>query len=803
MCRRREYISLILLAVILLQATVVLAAGGNKNGAPESRPTAAHPVGRLSPDAPQPRIVIKDFECVVDDPVIPGERVVLTTVGVEHEEDGDIIFHPSVSVAVDKTFPETAEGQWLALWTLGEKSPGFLSRLRAIIPGFRASKRVREKELSQLEDELENFDEAWAEGEMTVPEPHIDATHLHRRSTTKLILNGITRGLDLANVFYPAQLMFRNFLIHRQDYQEREFQHSYVGLTWYNDLSSTTPEEESLSADAVQDIKFRLLANRKALGRWVDRRMRNEFVHQFENEVRDHLWGTSCTLAGAANEYYLRYEELQRITESGVSLALGGILYYDPTIAPAPDQVKWSLANPFDLTYNPFTDPAVQRAAQESPGTKVPLALYVYQSNHALKPIIVIDFFRPDNPRTRESARYWRKLANEAIAASDIGLLYTTLNRVVNFSANRKTSTWFSDKGPALGVEELRLSLQGHLYFESEVADSLLDRIDRRIVNPLVQPGRLQQRRADLHYQALQADGGKAVLRRARQVREKLIRQVANNGKSPLTPDDYAAYRRSLRLQPYLRRLEVLLSDQFAGSIYNERLIEALQGVAAEADGHSQEAIDVLMRLHGRLTKQFRAREQAGRSIDWELNSLIARTDATLERLYQTSGYTLAKLQNDIAELVHQQAQEEAHAEAKWQKWHAEQFSKQLDEQIKFLEGFIKSGGNLTKFSPWYVARALEFLRQVPEAISVNPSVADTYREKESRIRHLLDQSAQKLEGYRPPVEAAWLEEGRFDCLHTVREIQSVLMALRPELPSIPETGIVRLDADGAAWQPR
>ncbi|MBI3950539.1 MAG: hypothetical protein HY314_08810 [Acidobacteria bacterium] len=800
MGRQRECIGVVLLAILILQTTAVFASSEENGKDTGHRRHSAHPVGRTLPGVPQPRIVIKDYQCTIDTPVVPDERVVLTTVGIEHEENGETEFHPFVSIAVDKTFPEAPDGQWMAVWNLGVKSPGLLSRLRAIIPGFRATKHVREKELRQLDDELENFDEA--KREVKVPEPYLDATHLYRRSTMGLVLAAITRGLDIANVFYPLQLMFRNYLIHRKDNQERAFQQGYVGLTWYGDLSNMTPEQEPLSPDAIQEIKFRLLANRSVLGRWMDRQMRDEFVFQFENQLRDHLWGTSSFLAGAANEYHLAYEELHRATESGVPIALGGILYYDPAVAPAPDRVKWSLANPFDLTYNPFTDPAVQRAAQASPGSKIPLAIYVYQSNHALKPIIVVDFFRRDNPRVRESARYWRKLANEAIAASDLGLFYSIVNRSLNFAANRKTSTWFSAKGPALGVEELRLSLEGHLYFEPETADVLLDQIDRRVVNPLVQPGRIQRLRAELHYQALLANGGEAVLHAARQVREKLIREVTENRQRPLASSDYAIYRQSVRKQPHLRRLETFLSDQFAGSVLTDHLIEALKGLSAEADGHDREVIDVLMRFRQRLENQFRAQELANHPINWELNALIARTDATLDRLYRASGKGPTELKHDLAKLAQQQAKEEAEAEAKWQKRHAKQFAQELDQQVKFLQRFVKDGADLTTFSPWYVTRALDFFRQVPEAISANPRVADKYRQEESRIRGLLNQVAQKLAAYRPPTGAEWLEEERFYCLEAVREVQTVLMAAAPERPPSPITGSLGVSAGSTLHQP-
>jgi len=783
-----------LLAILILQSATVFAVGENGNGEADGRPPSTHAVGRRQRGDPQPRLVIEDYEYPIQSPVVPGERVVLTTVGIERQEGGETIFHPFGSVVVDKTFGEEPAGQWLALWNLGMKSPGLWSRVRALLPGFRANKRVSEPELDQLNEKLENFDDAWADGDLTVPKPYLEATHLYRRSIIGLVLAGIVRGLDLANVSYPVQLVLRNYLIHRKDAQERAFQQSYVALTWYTDRSLSTPESEPLSPEAIQELKFRLLASRNALGRWVDHRTRDGFVFQYENILRDWLEGPSSFLAAAANEYYLGYEEIHRMTDGGVPLALGGILYYDPAVAPAPDQVKWSLMNPFDLTYNPFTDPAVQRAAAASPGSKIPLAIYVFQSQHSLKPIIVVDYFHPDNPRLRESASYWRRLANEALAASDVGFLYTTLNRSLNFMANRKTATWFSSRGPALGVEEMRLSLQGYLYFEPDSADLLLDRIDRQIVNPLVQPGRLQRVRAQLDYQALLANQGEVVVREARRVREKLIRQATGCSSRPLTTADYAAYRRYLRQQHLLKPIEVFLEDEYASSVPLEQIQTAIEALAAEAAGHDRhdrDTISVLMQLRLRLEQESRARAPVNRRLDAPLTLLLARTETALGRLYQASGKTPDALQEDLAELDRQLAKEQAEAQTKWQRWQAKQFAKEWDRHIKFLEQFTKSGGDLTTFSPWYVQQALAFFRQAPMAIDVNPTVEAKYRRQERRLRGLLEQMERMLAHSPTPVSVEWLEEARLDCWQSVRETQSVVMALAPSASAVPSAAQV------------
>lgn len=778
MKRTRRSVHLIALVTFILHSTGAYASGGgHKEKAAPLRLTHPRFLRPSPPETSSPRVIIKNDECRIDAPVIPGERVVLTTIGVEHRVNGRTEFHPLLSVAVDQTFSEASHGQWLAVWNLGVKSPGLLSRMRALLPGFTARKRIRRKELRTLEKKRTHFSEAWRRGRVKPPRPYLVVTRRYPGSTFSLTSRGLTWILDAANVFNPGQLLFRNYLLRRKDYQERLFQQAYVGLLWYSELSTYGSEPTPLSLEAIQDMKFQLLANRRIFGRWIDPRVRGEFISQFENEMRDHLWGTSSYLASAANEYHLGYEEFHRYTPSGVPLALGGILYYDPALAPEPDQVKWPVVNPFDLTYNPFTDPAVQRAVKASPGAKIPLAVYVYQSNLALKPIIVVDFFRPNNPRLREAATYWRKLTNEILAVKDVGLLYNLLNRSLNFAANRKEITWFSDKKLALGIEELRLSLEAHLYFEPTVADELLDRIDRLLINPLVQPGRLQRLRAQLHYQALIADGGAEVLRVARRVRERLIRQVAGNRHRPLTAADYAAYRRYLRKQPYLRRLEVCLHDTHLSSIPEEQIIEALDVLATEADGHDEAAIELLTRLRSKLRREFRARQRGGRRIDWELNGLIARIGAVLEQLYRAAGKSPAQLARDLAERDHRLVEEAATIEVQWERRLTKRFTNRMHHELGFLRRFVKSGGDLTRFSPWYVARALNFFRQVPLAIDHLPSAAAIYRQQEATIRTVLTEVEKTLAAARSTEDIAWLSQQRFYCLRLARQAQATLVA--------------------------
>ncbi|MEE8586289.1 MAG: hypothetical protein V3T83_15700 [Acidobacteriota bacterium] len=761
----------------LYWAWLFLAAAPLLGGSGAESASSSHPLGRFDPQEAGARIVIRNLECRIDQPVVAGEKVVLTTVGSQHTVNGRPEFHPLMSVLVDRTFSETPDGHWLAVWNLGHKKPGFFSRLRALIPGFTARKRSPKGELKGLENRLRDFNRLHSEGRFDLPKPAYNITQGFRRSTMGLILSGIKQGLSWADVTFLGQFFYRGYLLRLSDLHHREFQHTYLGLTWYQDLAYVTPQPEPLSAQHIQDIKFRMLANRHILGRWVKPEAAQDFIHGYENELRDHLWGTSCFLASAANEYRLGYEELQRYTASGVPLALGGILYYEPEKAPAPEMARWPTANPFDLTYNPFTDSEVQEAAAS--GRKVPLALYVYQSNLALKPIIAVDFFRPNNPRLRESGTYWRKLGNEALgSASRVGFLYSILNRAFSFSVNRKEVTWLSDIKLALGIDELRYSLQGHLYFEPESADRLLDQVDRMIVNPLVQPGRVQRLRAQLHHQILEADEGKGLVVLARRLREKRIRKATRlNG--PMSETAYTEYRRLLRIEEDLNQLELYLNEPFALSIPSDQVARSIRSLAAEAGERDPEAVEALLRFRWEGSKRRGLRRQS----DPEAQQLVELSEKALLQIYQTMGRGEEELQADFAAAQEREAARLEQAKIREQKNLAKHFRKQMLASMKTLQALAGTGGDLSKVSPWHVNRAVQFFEQAPAVMAGNPIAAKKYRKKEKKIRLILDQAEQALADSKPSRQIAWIEEQRAFCLASLRGLQEDLRAAQTTSP--------------------
>ena len=760
----------------LLSAVIMLAgcmAAAHGKGASES-----HLLGLY--EVPLAHLTTRNMELVPPEPVFPGERLVLTTIGSEHESEEGLEFHPLVSVLVDYSFGEAPQGQWLAFWNLGHKTPGLPSHLASVFPGLVTNKQSHKGQLEKLEKRRRRLQEDPSRAGSSFPDPFLKATKKKHRDNEHLILNGFKRGLGtivgfwskVGPITYSANLLYRNYLLRHTDRRERQFEQAYLGLTWYTDLAYTTPGSDLLSAEAIADLKFRLLASRHFFGRWVTEEEAADFVHGFESRMREGLWGTSCYLASLANLHHLAYEEFHRYTAGGVPVALGGILYYDPALAPQPSQVLWPGFNPFDLTYNPFEDRQVQEAA--SSGRRVPLAVYVYQSNMALKPIIAVDFFDANNPRTREAATYWHQLGDQALAVyTGAGLIVWAANKTGSFLANRKQLTYFSDSKHSLGLEELRLSLMSHLYFEEEAADDLADSMDRLLINPLTQPTRVQAVRAQIQY--LQLARPEPLLRLGRRLRTRQIGDaIGTEGR--LGEESLASYRRYLKRRQDLKTLRIFLRDEHLPSVPPQQITAALGDLSLQARDPDPELVDFLM--------GFRLELEARTPVLPYASGWIQDIDKALVRFYEAAGLGGRQLTSDLEVLEASKKKEEQERIAEHRQHQVERFQRQTDRHFLVLKQFADNDGDLMRVPPWHLNNSLEFFARAPLVMEFYPEARIGFREVEEQIADYLDQARLHLASDRNDESVSWMEEHRLACLQTTDLARRELARLLGPRPS-------------------
>ncbi|MGH9788117.1 MAG: hypothetical protein ACRD4U_05385 [Candidatus Acidiferrales bacterium] len=486
----------------------------------EAPPQGQRLLGRLvAPEAGRVVVRREAFQCLEAPGAAPD--VSLLVIGAESEQGGETHFHPLGALAFDRTLADEP-GQWLAYWVFGPSPASAWRHLRAFFPIPVGAPSTSERELIQLEERLGAIERNPEKAKLMAPSPVVTLANLGRAPMGDGFWGGLQRGLAWANVVNPAQFVYRSYLHRRKDRSERQFQRAYIGLQWLTDMEFDEELDPRWVA-TTNDLRFHLLKNRSFFGRFMTHAEGMDLVHDYESDVRRQLGKTSSWLQSAANEHHLRYQAVYRYSENGAGFPMGGVLYYDPRLATHPDPGWWSVANPFDLPYNPHTHAEVQQLAREHPDELIPLAIYSFQTSLALRPIIVVDFFAPGNPRSRESGYQMMVLAKDWLAITTSSLGYERIPyRVISWAANKKGFTYLVNKSSRLGIEEMRLALESDLYFDPETAEALLARADQRVLNPLVKAGTVEERLAHIQFESLQAQEGRELCEQINGVREKM-----------------------------------------------------------------------------------------------------------------------------------------------------------------------------------------------------------------------------------------------------------------------------------------
>jgi hypothetical protein len=695
--------------------------------------------------------------------------VTLATVGAEYTVDGETYFHPYLSIALDKAYAADKGGQWLAVWNLGMSSPGALARLRAFVPGWYSSKNVSPKKIAELERLKTNVPAALQAGRIEPPHPYLDATQRHTGSNWRIFINALKYALRVTN--FGAQFVARTYFLNWKDYQERYFQQSYLAVDWYDEAALEA--DGALSLDQINNLKFRLLTNRSAYGHWVDEDEALSVVSGYESHVRRWQAKTSSFLQIAANEHHLGYTELMRPRRNRPPIPVCGILYYDPELAPAEGAVDWPARNPFDLTYNPFTNKKIQSLAQQFPGQRIPLAVYVFETNLLVKPIIVVDFFRRNNPRRRETLATTKRLGDQALASTNIGFLFKTVNRLINYATNKTAFTYLATKTSRLGIEEMRLSLRSNLYFDPDFSQQLLDELDRVMLNPLVKPGREEKLIAEINYEALRADGARAVCQEVQRLREKRVRQLSGNKDRPLTPANFQLYQRRLIKQPHLKLIQAFAREWPVSGIPLDKVHRALSVYVELPDRTDDEARRAIFDLRLKLM-QMKPPERVSQTLDDDLEKTLNLSVAALKRLYPARGLTLAQLERDTQQALAEHTARETKALKKDYEQQVWSFQDNLKKQRQFLKGFWESGCDVRIYSPSYWQQAMEFFSAVPVATAGNSQIRETYEKHAEEIRTYLTRIAQHL-ATPPEVADSLLAANREASLEAARQITHVL----------------------------
>ncbi|MBI2955964.1 MAG: hypothetical protein HYY26_01495 [Acidobacteria bacterium] len=726
-------------------------------------------LGRLvTPDSGRVLVREEEWRC---EPLEGGAADVrLLVLGTESEQDGAVHFHPVAALAFDTTLAGEEPGQWMVLWVFGPSPAGWRRNLQAFLPFPAGAPTTSEARVKKLEAYLAGLRERPEETPRAGPEPVVHLAELDKSRRSQGVLGGLRRGLAWAGVAGPAQFLFRSYLLRHKDRRERDFQRAYLAVQWLADLQfheGLDPRWVTL----LNDLRFYLLRNRSFFGRFLSHADAADLVYGYESDSRRQLGKSSSWLQSAANEHYLRYQPIYRYTENGAGFPIGGVLYYDPQLRAEPDPGWWSVANPFDLPYNPHTHAEVQRLANAYPDELIPLALYSFRTNLTMRPTIVVDFFAPSNPRKRESTHQLMLLAKQWLAITTGPL---SLERIpyqaLAWSANKKGFTYLVDKSARLGVEEMRLALESGLYFEPEVREELLERVDQRVLNPLVKASREQEVLAHIQYESLRARGAEAVCQRVKEVRAKLQERLKVPEKLTASEARRELARR-LEAWHYQVRLEDFVAqplDDFGSlGLLTEPLGYFLRAEPADA----ARLEEVLAELYAKLFRQQLLLPE-GRRVA-ELDSALELARQVWERVYAAEGG------RDFE-------RRRARVEREEEKWLARLEQKIRERQVKELRGFLeqshkqftgalKTGCGAGTPLPSELEAHLWLLLEVQQAALGEERLRREFERQRPRLERDLQALETQLARCPEDGTETWQAQTRRSCLELARALREQL----------------------------
>lgn len=684
--------------------------------------------------------------------------VILSTLGTEYEQGGEMHFLPVLSLAYDRELHGGEELEWLALWTLGRQPTGVGDNLRAALP-LSAGKRSLDWQPPaariRLLKQLQAGDADWSR--FSAPAPDLDLGRLGRPSYTGLVTSSIRRTLDWAGVFNPARFLYRTWLYRRRDLRDRRFQETYQGLVWYLDAVDSTGL--AVPQQTMAEIKFHLIRNRSTFAPWVAENQFLESSWAYDSARRQRTISVSSTLMTAANEYRLGFEEFHQPVVNGTPTPVGALLYYDPVVAPAPSEVRWDSPNLFDLRYNPFTDRRVQEFAQQHPGQRIPLALYSYYAVLPRKPVILVDFFDPENPRKREAAAVRMTLLREFLSVAEIQFLYWGVYRPVTYIANKKAFTPLANRVPAMGVEEFRLLLRNRLLFEPALADSLLRRVDRRELNPLMPAAETQRLNAEINYLLLSGNHGANACEAVEEVRRRLFRESTGREVSTLTSEQWRTLEPWLDQRRALRHLGLLAESDQTWEQLRDDSEPSLRVLEVVPPSSRLPTRSTLLNFERRLLE-----EQARLTppVPAELEALRQRVERLLARAYDAEGRPAGELERELSDLQRKVMEERRQRETRLAKQQKKRFENTLKKELKWLAQ-LQAKPDLRLVSGWRIEQAVDFLTGAPEIATRNPILKSVLARYQKKIEQALAATEQLLS--RRVYDEEVVETSRLRCL--------------------------------------
>lgn len=520
---------------------------------------------------------IRNFPLSVPNNTPDPYQFCLSVLGFEQDNQ----FVPLLGIAVRPLSDKSNE--WLAVWNLSQEGAGVFQTLKSTLP-FVWNPRQGREEIS--EDQNPSF-----------PSPYLDRNSTrriawHRAGWTAL--TGIASFLDL---YTPFQFALNNMKYYRGEINDRRFSQVYTLVRLYEEASVTRPSPLNLCPSAIVDLKYELLVNRKALGVLMEQESEYAVVQLHESSLRAKAGQVASYFHSEANLRHLLVEDVSYGTPGRPPVGRAGILLLRGVDLQEP-LPEWTDRNPFDLNYNPFTHPRIRALMEQDPAAPIPLGFYVFNSELRLKPVLVVDFFEPGNPRSRQLTGTLKLFADSFLKVVDVPAFVQTAKFLTDFGLNRKDVTHFTTKSTISGIESAKLFARLGWNFDDDTNYLLLKSMENRIANPLSNSFRRESQNVHRNLAGLLNDDCAELKMYLRILFEDRIRAELDLGKRAIFAADVGAFERRRIEEDALARIRRFNDEANVLTLPWEKLNEAWS-VVREIDPRSElpESREFLARL--------------------------------------------------------------------------------------------------------------------------------------------------------------------------------------------------------------
>ena len=470
-------------------------------------------------------------------------------------------FTPFLAIAIDSSAQQS--NQWMAVWNLGIGGTSVGSRVKALFPNVWGT--LGDGGSDRGEDDSRDL-----------PKPFLTWNSKKSRSWAELRWTFAETATSVLGLFNPGRFLFGNYAGYRDDSAERHFHQTYALLRLYEEVRAVQPSQDNLSMEGLTDLKYHLIIGRSGFGVFAGNEDSVSVVSQFESSLRESIGLASCYAHDEANQLFLGFEEVPYGISGRPPVARAGLLSIRKSDLPAqlPD---WPANNLFDLSCSPYSDPLVLDLMARSPDEPIPLGIYVFGSDLRTKPVLVVDFFHPGNPKTRKATGTFKVALDNFLSVKGIPWIGRILKKSLEYGIEKKDVSYFNPYSEALGVETARLFAKMGWNFDPDLNHILLKSIESRIGNPMVESGTRERQNIEDNYRNLLAEDGARLGLLLRTLLENRIRKTLELGNKAVFAEDLRRYQSLREHEMALRTVITVNSEPHMPSLSWDKIIHAWQ----------------------------------------------------------------------------------------------------------------------------------------------------------------------------------------------------------------------------------